>query len=545
VKRSAAGVFIERTAGKYYTTLAAIERMRELCRAEAGARDSGCSRPGETEGVTSTQVAGRSVTDESSAASLRSTRLLAAEMQMKFDFSELPLKNRAFSEKPMTFGNAEPSSFLSAIIDVIAIETGKRKARENWQRAQLVNMVKHAHERSAFWRKRIETRKASDLQLSDLPILTRSEVAQQVRSEGPLLHQGDGLKVNMHSTSGSSGTPLRFFISHMNTEYNHVRSIAQYFMEGRDLALNRTRLRTFTNDELKDLRSGPKTRFTVEVKENWLGPLGILIRGGMNKHINCWHPNPDLLLKELSKDSIGYLVSPPGVLDELFHGRDIGFLRTHKTEMVIPLAEETSPEFRKALDALGIPVRSSFSSEEVGLIASECKAYPSHYHIAHSNVVVEVDKSSCVTIDGKVLGRILLTHLHSYATPFIRYDVGDIGALADTCECGHDGPTLSNIMGRSKALIKHSDGRLTRFHIRASEMTKVGSLKEYRIRQTTLNTLILEIAGRDALNEDQHNYFVQLLNDHAGGDFNVDVRVVEEIDWGQAVKRLTFRNELI
>jgi hypothetical protein len=62
--------------------------------------------------------------------------------QMKFDFSELPLKNRAFSEKPMTFGNAEPKSFL--------------KARENWQKAQLRNLIKHAHERSPFWRKRRE-----------------------------------------------------------------------------------------------------------------------------------------------------------------------------------------------------------------------------------------------------------------------------------------------------------------------------------------------------------------------------------------------------
>jgi hypothetical protein len=76
-------------------------------------------------------------------------------------------------------------------------------------------------------------------------------------------------------------------------------------------------------------------------------------------------------------------------------------------------------------------------------------------------------------------------------------------------------------------------------------MTKVADVEEYRIRQTTPNTLILEVAGCDALSEVEHEYFVQLLNGHAGGDFNIDVRVVKEIDWGQSVKRLTFRNELI
>jgi hypothetical protein len=35
---------IERTAGKDYTTLAAIERMRELCRVKVEVRTSGCTR---------------------------------------------------------------------------------------------------------------------------------------------------------------------------------------------------------------------------------------------------------------------------------------------------------------------------------------------------------------------------------------------------------------------------------------------------------------------------------------------------------------------
>src|SRR5262245_52746321 len=40
---------VERIAGKDYTTLASIERMRELCRLEAKAPVSGCSQRGETD----------------------------------------------------------------------------------------------------------------------------------------------------------------------------------------------------------------------------------------------------------------------------------------------------------------------------------------------------------------------------------------------------------------------------------------------------------------------------------------------------------------
>jgi hypothetical protein len=44
---------IERIAGKDYTTLRAIGRMRELCRVEAKGRASGCETPNTTDGASS------------------------------------------------------------------------------------------------------------------------------------------------------------------------------------------------------------------------------------------------------------------------------------------------------------------------------------------------------------------------------------------------------------------------------------------------------------------------------------------------------------
>ena len=197
---------------------------------------------------------------------------------MRFDFSRLPLRNRAFSDKPMTFCDAEPKGAMSSIIDLIAIETGNRVARENWQKAHLTNVLKHAYERSPFWRKRIGTKKISEIGLSDLPILARGDVVQQVKSEGSLLAPRDGLSVFPHSTSGSSGVPVQFFITGMNRYYNRVRSLAQYFIEGRDLSLNRTALRSFSYEEMKRAADIDKIGFRVEMREKWLGDLNQLFQ---------------------------------------------------------------------------------------------------------------------------------------------------------------------------------------------------------------------------------------------------------------------------
>src|SRR5262249_52734488 len=47
------------------------------------------------------------------------------------------------------------------------------------------------------WRARIGGRKASDIDLAALPILTREGLRTQVTSEGPLLREADGLAIDV------------------------------------------------------------------------------------------------------------------------------------------------------------------------------------------------------------------------------------------------------------------------------------------------------------------------------------------------------------
>jgi len=103
------------------------------------------------------------------------------ERTLRLDFSEAPLKNRAFSEKPMSFVDEAPKALFGAIIDVVAIETGNRAAREHWQHKQLHNLLQHAAQRSAFWRERIGAKNIKGISLSDLPVLTRSDVSDKWR----------------------------------------------------------------------------------------------------------------------------------------------------------------------------------------------------------------------------------------------------------------------------------------------------------------------------------------------------------------------------
>ncbi len=456
---------------------------------------------------------------------------------MQFDFSKLPLKNRAFSERPMTFIDQEPKNFLAAMIDLVAIETGNRTAREHWQQKQLQNLLRHAVQRSAFWRKRVGTKKINDISLSDLPIQTRSDVVMQVETEGSLLPPNGTIPTKKYATSGSSGTPVQFFVSDMNAHYNTVRSMAQYFMEGRDLTLNRTQFSRAPNR----IEGG----FSVEKTDNWLGPLSSLFKCGNTKRILELHPSRDLLFKELANDPIGYLVIQPSLVEALFYDSDASFLSENGTKMLIPTTEEADQGLRDKFAAARIPVRAVYSSQEVGYIGAECKDCPKVFHIAQSNVIIEIDNRDGVVVGGSKLGRVLVTHLHSYATPFVRYDIGDFAVLSEVCGCGHDGPVLTNIYGRKKRLLKRADGSVAPFLVTARYMLNIVKCDEYRIRQTGLNTIEVEIGGVGELSANQIDSLKSLFKERAGDEFQVRINSVRNIDWGSDIKRLGFRSEVL
>jgi hypothetical protein len=323
----------------------------------------------------------------------------------------------------------------------------------------------------------------------------------------------------------------------MNSWYNKIRSIAQYFLEGRDLSLNRVQFSltpVLKKHGLKVINTDP-----------WIGPLSSFIKCGSNRIIVYFHPDMRAFRRELERAPIGYLVAAHWGMETLLQHITPAVLQKCGLRMWIPIGSAVDPEICQRFTALGIPVRANYSAGEVGLIGSECEHVPGTYHVASSNVIVEVDATIPTQIGNQRLGRVLVTHLHSYATPFIRYDIGDIAYYSDRCECGHDGPTLSHVFGRSKNLLRMANGKVSPFYIPVDKLQEIASFEEYRIRQTDINRIVLEIGGREDLAMGDVQAFHNLIKSYTGAEFQVEVRPVIKIDWGARQKRLGFYNEIL
>lgn len=106
----------------------------------------------------------------------------------------------------------------------------------------------------------------------------------------------------------------------------------------------------------------------------------------------------------------------------------------------------------------GAPVRTGYGSQEFGLIAWECKE-TGHMHVCDDSVVLEL-LSDGAPVEPGGRGEVVLTDLHSYAMPFIRYELGDLAVRgAQPCPCGLPFSTIKRLEGRTVDFFPLPDGR--------------------------------------------------------------------------------------
>ena len=443
-----------------------------------------------------------------------------------------------YADQPFTFVDPDAHRAMGHIAAIDLIDNGERAARQYWQKKQLANLVNHAYLKSEFWRQRIPAGAGRQEVLSNFPILARKDITAQAQKEGSLF--GDKKQsTETYETTGSTGTPLKVFVVPQNGYYNTIRTLAQYFFD--DLPLDENRVQISPLVRAEDLLK--QKTILQSSSRDWAGPLSRIYHNGSNKVIR-FSQDVDGLLAELSKDRVGYLVSPCRVLERLLAHGGPDLVKGLGIRAWIHLSDYRSPDVVAQLKAIGIPSLSNYSSGETGAIAFECRHNQGYYHVAHSNVLVECDESLTTTYEGETVGRLLITHLHSYATPIIRYDIGDFGKLHDQCSCGHSGPTISHIFGRGKHFLRHPDGRYMAFHLSTRAVRAAVEFDECRFRQNAIDTITVEIGGREALSAEEEARLTAVV--HAATDpvFKLVIKTVTKIDWSDSPKQLFFSSSV-
>lgn len=275
-------------------------------------------------------------------------------------------------------------------------------------------------------------------------------------------------------------------------------------------------------------------------------PLQKNLRLYQNRHIDSNLP-AGRIVDTLLEFRPHLLAATPSDLFDLCDGFD-GDLRQLGLMAICVHSEPMSQDERSHLaERFGCRIATNYYCNEVWAIGAECSAGTLHQF--PDNVVLEIVDDDGDPVPAGESGQVIVTSLHNYVHPFIRYRLGDAAAWeADErgCECGLRLPAIRLIEGRDDDYLVYPDG--TRIHpskitvaVKSPCFRYPGQqiFRDYRITQDGPTHVTVQIVpGRDAeLFEECAHQGVENLGRLLGSTFTVTLETPPALDRGSGGKR--------
>ena len=409
------------------------------------------------------------------------------------------------------------------------------------QSQRLQSLVHHAYEHVPYYRRymceaglspqRIQS--SADLHL--LPVLSRADV--RLLSSELAADYVPGNRTIVARTGGSTGEPLRFPATPHD---RHSRGFA----------------RALRAQGWSGYRLGDRLLVVVEPLE-WRSSRQKLMASLARRVRRTWRwraeDMSDNRLESMARfieaRRIGFLMGLPSALYLLaLHVRRRGGL-SHPVKGIVTGGEPLYENQRHVLrSTFGVTPLSKYSSNEVLDIACQCEV-GGGYHISAEDVIVEILDDDGRTLPAGQSGRVVVTNLHNLAMPFIRYDLGDTGALDEhACSCGRGLPLLSDLGGRQSDILLTPDGRRVPGIVLPWSFLADSGVQQIQILQERLDTVRVSVVLDSSMEHDAAiGVLASIRSRYAailGETVAVEVETVTEIPAGPRGKRAVVVSKL-
>ncbi len=168
-----------------------------------------------------------------------------------------------------------------------------------------------------------------------------------------------------------------------------------------------------------------------------------------------------------------------------------------------------------------------YSSQEIGYLTLECPDAPLH-HIMSEAVIVELLRDDGTPCGEGELGRVVVTDLHNFATPMIRYAIGDYAEAGPPCPCGRGLPTLKRIVGRERNLLRLADGRRHWPLVGGLNFRDVAPVSQYQVIQHSFEGVELRLVCERPLTAGEEADLIAMMLAALGHDFAIDLSYFED-----------------
>jgi phenylacetate-CoA ligase len=210
---------------------------------------------------------------------------------------------------------------------------------------------------------------------------------------------------------------------------------------------------------------------------------------------------------------------------------------TARPKAAISAAEKIYDYQRLEIErALHCPMFETYGSREFMLIGSECDR-KSGLHLSTENLFIEVIKEDGRPAAPGETGDLVITDLHNFGMPFIRYRIGDIAVASDVvCPCGRGLPILQQIVGRTLDVIRTRSGQNVPGEFFPHLLKEVKGVRQFQVVQPDLDTLVIRIVKDAAFTDAEEALLRREVGRLFGGTINLAVEFVAAIPLTKAGK---------
>jgi len=393
------------------------------------------------------------------------------------------------------------------------------------QLRQLQQVLEHAWNSVPFYRKRLEEsgyRVGGALTLEQfrmVPLLTRRDI----QDAGPALHSTSlpaafgGTHENQ--TSGATGQPVRVLRTLIDALLWQANTLRDHEWHGRDATLKFAAIRA--------LQPGIADPPHGIVMAGW-GAASEAVRKTGPSALLSLNADVNVQAEWLRRHAPGYLLTYPSNLDALLTYFERAQARLPQLRAVLTVGENVSPELRgKCRSVLGVGIEDVYSSQELGYIALQCP-FSGHYHVMAESVLVEVlDAAGKPCMPGET-GRLVISSLHNFAMPLIRYELRDYATVGAPCACGRSLPVLERIAGRERNMVRLPDGTTHWPMVGFHRFREIAPVQQYQLIQHTLDAVEVRLVCDRALNTAEEEQLGSVIRKALGYDFKLNFVYYED-----------------
>lgn len=413
---------------------------------------------------------------------------------------------------------------------------------ESYQLKQLAIVLSHAYRTIPFYRARFDNaginpqKVHSGDQLRQIPVLTRQEVqkaGQALLSNDIPRSHGSTFET---STTGATGLPVKVTNTSLASHFWKVLYLREHEWHNRDLSQMITAIR-FAKPGTAMPPQGLQAKVwgTPEHGTFKTGPAALL-------NVQCSAAEQ---ADWLCRQKPGYLASyPSNILSLANH-----FIAEGKTLpsllQVRTVGEILGPDVRQACrDAWNVPVVDMYSCQELGIIALQCPEHE-HYHVQSESLIVEILNDQDQPCMPGETGRVVISTLHNFAMPLIRYELGDYAKVGEPCSCGRNLQVLSQILGRQRNLLCLPDGQ------RAwpvlgfiSTLSKDFAIIQAQFVQKSLERIEARFVTERSLTADEEEKIIARIQEKFHHPFKIDITYLDHIPRSKGGKYEDFMCEI-